>query len=111
MNWQNSKHSCISCRRDARRPDMLTLASFAQEAVARLAWTSLQATLLVGAVWLINRQLPRLSASARSLLWWLVGVQLLLGLALPTPVAIPLLSPAPTHTITVTSTAPGEHHI
>lgn len=91
---------------------MSAIAPLAQEVIARLAWTSLQAALLVGAVWLLNRQLPRLSAATRSLLWWLLGVQLLLGLLLPTPVALPLLSPSSAETTVITTTvAPSEHHI
>ncbi|AIF45919.1 M56 family metallopeptidase [Dyella japonica] len=104
---------------------MAAFASIAQDVVVRLAWTSLQATLLIGAVWLLNRQLPRLSAATRSLLWWLLGVQLLLGLLLPTPVALPLLSPArtaiatatttvadgPSTGLTMSTTAPAEHRI
>lgn len=93
---------------------MSAIASLAQEMTARLAWTSLQAALLVGAVWLLNRYLPRLSAATRSLLWWLLGVQLLLGLLLPTPVGLPLLSPAhttETTVVTTTTVTPSEHHI
>jgi len=105
---------------------MIAFASIVEDVVVRLAWTSLQATLLVGAVWLLNRQLPRLSAATRSLLWWLLGVQLLLGLLLPTPVALPLLSRTPVVTTTTTTrtdvdgktsvfmvstTAPTEHRI
>jgi beta-lactamase regulating signal transducer with metallopeptidase domain len=90
---------------------MSAIASLAQEVVGRLAWTSLQAALLVGAVWLLNRQLPRLSAATRSLLWWLLGVQLLLGLLLPTPVALPLLSPSSAETTVITTVAPSEHRI
>jgi beta-lactamase regulating signal transducer with metallopeptidase domain len=94
---------------------MSAIASLAQEVIARLAWTSLQAVLLVGAVWLLNRYLPRLSAATRSLLWWLLGVQLLLGVLLPTPVGLPLLSPSHARETTVvtttTTTTPSEHHI
>jgi beta-lactamase regulating signal transducer with metallopeptidase domain len=90
---------------------MSAIASLAQEVVGRLAWTSLQAALLVGAVWLLNRQLPRLSAATRSLLWWLLGVQLLLGLLLPTPVALPLLSPTSAETTVITTVSPSEHRI
>jgi beta-lactamase regulating signal transducer with metallopeptidase domain len=90
---------------------MSALTSLAQEVVGRLVWTSLQAALLVGAVWLLNRQLPRLSAATRSLLWWLLGVQLLLGLLLPTPVALPLLSPSSAETTVITTVAPSEHRI
>ena len=73
---------------------MTSLPSLMDALLGRLGWTSLQAALLVGAIWLICRQLPRLSAATRSLLRWLVGAQLLLGLALPTPVALPLLAAA-----------------
>ena len=90
---------------------MSAIASLAQEMVGRLAWTSLQAALLVGAVWLLNRQLPRLSAATRSLLWWLLGVQLLMGLLLPTPVALPLLSPSSAQTTVITTVTPSEHRI
>jgi beta-lactamase regulating signal transducer with metallopeptidase domain len=85
----------------------------------RLGWTSLQALLLIGAIALICRLTPRLSASARSLLWWLVGTQVLLGLMLPTPVSLPLLAPAKpelaqvlvTAPATPTFVAPSEHRI
>ncbi|MBV8159246.1 MAG: M56 family metallopeptidase, partial [Dyella sp.] len=99
---------------------MSALPSLMDTLLIRLGWTSLQAVLLIGAIGLICRQLPRLSAATRSLLWWLVGVQLLLGLVLPTPVALPLLSPpAPAATLAVsvvqpavqTFTAPSEHRI
>ncbi len=96
---------------------MSALPSLMDALLVRLGWTSLQAVLLIGAIWLICRQLPRLSAATRSLLWWLVGVQLLLGLALPTPVALPLLSPPAPATVQVgepvtqTFVAPREHRI
>lgn len=93
---------------------MSAFAMVVQEVMGRVAWTSLQATLLVGALWLLNRQLPRLSAATRSLLWWLLGVQLLLGLALPTPLALPLLSPPRAEAIAATpapTMVASEHHI
>lgn len=96
---------------------MTTLTPVVEAVMMRLAWTSLQAALLIGAVWLLNRQLPRLSAATRSVLWWLLGVQLLLGLLLPTPVSLPLLSPSPVATTTTTSTtrigdnAPPDAHV
>lgn len=73
---------------------MTPLPSWLDALLGRLGWTSLQAMLLVGAIWLICKYLPRLSAATRSLLWWLVGAQLLLGLLLPTPVMLPLLARA-----------------
>src|SRR5579859_3520590 len=98
---------------------MSSLASLAEEVVSRLAWTSVQASLLVTALWAVCRLVPRLSAATRSLLWWLLGVQLLLGLIVPTPVSLPLLSPVSTQgQITVPATRdvatfvpPSEHRI
>ena len=72
---------------------MDTLTRVAGERVGRLAWTSLQACLLIAAVALLLRLVPRLSAAMRSALWWLVGLQLLLGLAWNRPLALPLLAP------------------
>lgn len=67
----------------------------------RLLATSVQATLLVAVVWTVCRCLPRLSATARCWLWWLVALQLLLGLCWSNPLALPLLPADP-----VVSTAP-----
>ena len=47
---------------------MTSLPSLMDALLGRLGWTSLQAALLVGAIWLICRQLPRLSAATRSLM-------------------------------------------
>jgi len=63
----------------------------------RLIWTSLQAALLIGLVWLIVRLLPRLPAAMRSLLWWLVAAQLMLGLLTVAPVPLPWLPAASGH--------------
>lgn len=60
----------------------------------RLAWTSAQAVLLIGAVWLIGRLLPQLSSGLRCTLWWLVGLQLILGLCWSTPLQLRVLPPA-----------------
>lgn len=73
---------------------MNAIDTLADALLVRLAWTSLQATLLVGALWLLNRRMPRLSPAVRCLLWWLLGAQLLVGLTVGTPVRLPLLSPA-----------------
>jgi bla regulator protein blaR1 len=63
---------------------------------ARLAWTAAQATVLIGALWLLTRYLPRLSPAMRCMLWWLVGLQLVLGVAVSTPVQLHWLkAPAP----------------
>lgn len=61
----------------------------------RLAWTSAQAVLLIGAVWLIGRLLPQLSSALRCTLWWLVGLQLILGLCWSSPLQLRVLAPAP----------------
>lgn len=61
----------------------------------RLLWTSLQAAVLVGVVALIVRLLPRLPASARCALWWLVGLQVIVGLGWQSPLRLPLLAPKP----------------
>jgi bla regulator protein blaR1 len=62
--------------------------------LVRLAWTCAQATLLVGALWLLGRWMPRLSPATRCMLWWVLAAQLLVGLVASTPVRIPLLSTA-----------------
>ena len=66
---------------------------FAGALIDRLVWTSIQAAALIGAVWLLCRWLPRWSPAMRCLLWWLVGLQLVLGLALGRPLELPLLAP------------------
>jgi bla regulator protein blaR1 len=63
--------------------------------LVRLAWTSGQAVLLIGAVWLIGRLLPQLPAALRCTLWWLVGLQLILGLCWSSPLSLRVLPPAP----------------
>ncbi|MDG2539578.1 M56 family metallopeptidase [Dyella jiangningensis] len=98
---------------------MTSLSLWMDALPGRLGWTSLQAVLLIAAIALICRLAPRLSASTRSLLWWLVGLQVLLGLMLPTPVSLPLLSPAKPEAVQViasvpaapTFVAPSEHRI
>lgn len=72
----------------------------------RLAWTSLQAALLIGLVWLIVRLLPHLSAAMRSLLWWLVGAQLMLGLLTVAPVQLPWLPAISAHATTTSADDP-----
>ncbi len=63
--------------------------------LVRLAWTSGQAVLLIAAVWLIGRLLPQLPAALRCTLWWLVGLQLILGLCWSSPLSLRVLPPAP----------------
>ncbi|MHB1057128.1 MAG: M56 family metallopeptidase [Rhodanobacter sp.] len=61
----------------------------------RLAWTSAQAVLLIGAVWLIGRLLPQLPSALRCTLWWLVGLQLILGLCWSSPLQLRVLTTPP----------------
>ncbi len=84
---------------------MTTLDHLAALLLERLAWASLQAIVLVGAVALLIRLVPRLPAAARCALWWLVGLQVLLGLAWQAPIRLPLLAP-PTAATTPTVAAP-----
>jgi beta-lactamase regulating signal transducer with metallopeptidase domain len=71
---------------------MNAIDTLAQTLLVRLAWTSAQATVLIGVLWLLGRWLPRLSPALRCLLWWLLGVQLIVGLGVATPVELPLLA-------------------
>lgn len=61
----------------------------------RLFAASVQSTLLVAVVWALCRLLPRLPATARCWLWWLVALQLVVGVLWASPLAVPLLSAAP----------------
>ncbi|KZC15476.1 peptidase M56 [Rhodanobacter sp. FW510-R12] len=74
---------------------MDALGHFADTLLTRLLWTSIQASLLIGIVYLLGCLWPRLSAAMRCMLWWLVGAQLLLGLLWHAPLELPLLSPTP----------------
>jgi bla regulator protein blaR1 len=78
---------------------MDALDHFSDILLTRLVWTSIQAGLLIGAVYLAGRLWPRLSAAMRCMLWWLVGAQLLLGLLWHAPLELPLLSSAPLQAI------------
>ncbi|WP_426701763.1 M56 family metallopeptidase [Rhodanobacter sp. Col0626] len=69
--------------------------------LARLAWTSAQAVLLIGVVWLVCRLLPQLSAALHCTLWWLVGLQLILGLCWSTPLQLRVWPPAAQHVTVV----------
>ncbi|MBD8897880.1 M56 family metallopeptidase [Rhodanobacter sp. DHG33] len=84
---------------------MTTLDHLASVWLERLAWTSLQAMLLVAAVALLVRALPRLPAAARCALWWLVGLQSLLGLCWQAPIRLPLLAP-----VSVEAPIPATQH-
>ena len=57
----------------------------------RLLAASVQSLLVVLAVLLLCRLFPRLSASARTGLWWLVALQLVVGVLWSSPLALPLL--------------------
>jgi beta-lactamase regulating signal transducer with metallopeptidase domain len=82
---------------------MNTFDDLAREILLRLGWTSAQAVLLVGLVWMVARFGPRLPAAVRCHLWWLSGLQLLLGLCLPVPVELAwLAAPEATNTATLT---------
>jgi beta-lactamase regulating signal transducer with metallopeptidase domain len=83
---------------------MDTFHALADALFTRLAWTSAQAILLISLVWLASRLFPKLPAAVRSVLWWLLGVQLILGLTVTAPLELPLLSPTPS-TISIASTS------
>ncbi|OOG40454.1 peptidase M56, partial [Rhodanobacter sp. C06] len=83
---------------------MTTFDHLAALLLERLAWTSLQAIVLVGAVALLIRTFPRLPAAARCALWWLVGLQVLLGLAWQAPIRLPLLAPPTVATTPIVAT-------
>ena len=94
---------------------MATLDHLAGLLLGRLAWTSLQAIVLVGVVALLIRLLPRLPAAARCALWWLVGLQVVLGLCWQAPIPLPLLAPpaatqviAPAHVVVHVDATPAE---
>jgi beta-lactamase regulating signal transducer with metallopeptidase domain len=73
---------------------MDTLAVLVDTLFVRLAWTAAQATLLIGALWLLGHLVPRLAPAMRCMLWWLVAAQLLLGLVVSNPVPLRWLKPA-----------------
>jgi len=83
---------------------MTTIDHLAIVLLDRLAWTSLQAAVLAGALALLVRLLPRLPAAVRCALWWLVGLQALVGMAWQAPIRLPLL--APPQVVATTSVAP-----
>ena len=78
----------------------------------RLLAATLQSTLFVIVVWALCKSLPRLSAAARAGLWWLVALQLVLGVLWSSPLALPLLpaevveqvQAAPMHAAALSST-------
>ena len=72
---------------------MHALDELAHTLLLRLAWSSLQAVLLIALLVLLIHLLPRLSAALRCTLWWLVGLQLIVGLVWHAPLQLALLSP------------------
>lgn len=81
--------------------------AFLDTLISRLAHASVQALLLAGIVYAVCRVVPSLSAAARSTLWWLLGAQLVVGIACPTLLGVPLL-PAVTPAAVITTTAFGD---
>ena len=81
----------------------------------RLLAATVQSTLFVVVVWALCRALPRLSAAARAGLWWLVALQLVVGVVWSSPLALPLLpaevvqqvQAAPVHATVLSSTTTG----
>jgi len=73
---------------------MDALSTLMQAGLGRLALATLQSLPLAALVWALCRWLPRLGANARCWLWWLVSLQLVVGLCWPHPLRLPLL-PAP----------------
>src|ERR1700730_9025007 len=57
-------------------------------AIARVEW---QRALFIAAVWVLCRLARRLPAALRCALWWTASVKLLIGLAWPAPLGLPLL--------------------
>ncbi|GGA13254.1 M56 family metallopeptidase [Dyella caseinilytica] len=72
---------------------MNALFDFTDTLFARLLWAAAQATVLIGALWLLGRCMPRLSPAIRCMLWWLVAAQLVLGMTISTPVQLHWLAP------------------
>jgi len=62
--------------------------------LTHLLWASLQAVVLVGIVALLIRLLPGLPAALRTVLWWLVAFQVVLGLCWHVSIRLPLPAPS-----------------
>lgn len=73
---------------------MDTLLHIVDTLFVRLVWAAAQATVLIGALWLLGRCMPRLSPAIRCMLWWLVAAQLVLGMTISTPVQLHWLPPS-----------------
>ena len=72
----------------------LIMETFIASLLERLLMTSVQTALLAAVVWLLCRALPRLSPATQCWLWWLVALQVLVGLCVD-PVQLPWLPQAP----------------
>ncbi len=59
-----------------------------------LTRASIDGAVLVAAVWVIDRALPRLPAAVKAALWWCAAAKVVIALAWVGPVALPVL-PAP----------------
>jgi len=81
--------------------------AFLDALLSRLGHASVQAALLAAVVYATCRLVPSLSAAARSMLWWLLGAQLVVGLACPTVLGLPLL-PAAAPAVVMSTTALGD---
>jgi beta-lactamase regulating signal transducer with metallopeptidase domain len=81
--------------------------AFLDTLLSRLIHASVQALLLAAIVYAVCRFVPSLSAAARSTMWWLLGAQLIVGIACPTVLGVPLLPAAPT-TVVMTSVDLGD---
>lgn len=68
--------------------------ALAEELLVRLAATSVQTVVLAALVWGVCRWLRRLPAATQCWLWWLVGLQAVLGLVWASPLQLPVLPAA-----------------
>ena len=69
----------------------MALELITQVILPRLLAASVQSFLVVAVVLLVCRLLPRLSSGVRAGLWWLVALQLVVGVLWSSPLALPLL--------------------
>ena len=75
--------------------------------LSRLLATSVQAAILVAAIWALCRWLPALPAATRCRLWWLVGAQTVLGLLWAGALHLPVLPAAPVQTAVAATALPA----
>ncbi|QNH19315.1 BlaR1 peptidase M56 [Xanthomonas sp. GW] len=75
--------------------------------LSRLLATSVQAAILVAAIWALCRWLPALPAATRCRLWWLVGAQTVLGLLWAGALHLPVLPAAPAQTAVAATALPA----